>query len=241
MRRESRLNPPVPLRAAGRRALAALALGLLAWAPGRSLGAETNCAGGSAQPLTGAIKGNVSVPVGATCVINSAEIFGDVRVFWNGNISLYQTKIHGDFTAIGATAVRFNSLGKDLDGPRGSVTVDGDVTIKESHFAMTSGFGEATVIGKDLVLKRNRAAEKGVVFVMCPAAWCRPGSPVQVMGDVGIRWNQVPIEINNIHIGGDLNCRDNAGQVVAPPNDSPPSVDIAFRHATGQCAKLLRK
>ena len=240
MRRGSRLNSAVPPRAAGSLALAALLLGLLAWAPGLSLGAETNCAGGSAQPLTGAVKGNVSVPVGATCVISNAEIFGNVRVYWNASISLYQTIIHGDFMATGASGVRFNSLGEDPGGLRGSVTVDGDVTIKESHFTRTSGFGDATVIGKDLELKRNRAAEKGVVFVMCPVAWCRPSDPLQVMGDVGIKWNQIPIEINNIRIGGDLNCRDNA-RIVAPSNDSPPLVDITFRKATGQCAKLVSR
>lgn len=226
---------------AGRRFAAwlAVALGLLACLAPPSLAADIDCNGGRERPVTGTVDANVNVPVGADCVIDKAEIHGNVRVYWKGSIRIHHTTIHGDFAATGAAVVRFNSLGEYQGDASGKVIVDGDVVIKESHFIKTSGFGDSTFIGKDLTLKRNHAAEKGIVFVMCPAAWCSRGNPVRVMGDAGIRWNQVPIEINNFHVGGDLNCRDNAGRVAASPNSSPPRYDITFRKATGQCARLV--
>jgi len=219
----------------------ALALGLLASLAFPSLAADIDCSGGRERPVTGTIDANVNVPVGAECVIDKAEIQGNVRVYWKGSISIRQTTIHGDFSATGAAVVRFNSPGEHQGDVSGKVIVDGDVVIKESHFVKTSGFGDSTVIGKDLTLKRNHAAEKGVIFVMCPTGWCSRGNPVRVTGDVAIRWNHIPIEINNFHVGGDLNCRDNAGEVVASPNGSPPLYDITFRRATGQCARLVPK
>lgn len=209
--------------------------------PGFALGADIRCDGGRERPLTGNVSGNVTVPVGATCVIHKAEIFGNVRVYWNGSISISDTTIHGDFAATGAAVVRFNLSGEELGGLRGKVVVDGDVLIKEARFTQTSGFGGGTLIRQDLTLKRNRALEKGVVFVMCPENWCRKGEPLQVTGDVGIRWNQAPVEINNLHIGGDLNCRDNIGRIASPPNASAPVHDIRFRKATGQCAELAQR
>jgi hypothetical protein len=91
-------------------AVLACAAAVLVWVPAAAAGA-VECTGGTDDPLTGEIVGNVVVPAGASCRIDGCTFF-----------DLHGSTVHGN------VSVRGEQEGSFIDDS----TIDGNLTIEQS-------------------------------------------------------------------------------------------------------------
>lgn len=227
-------------------AAALCAAGLAACVSGAS--ADLVCANTTKDsPLTGSLKGNVTVPKNATCFMR-ADVTGDVTAHEGSKVYVLDgTKISGAFRAIGASVVRFNLD----DSPRvargggaavmAPISVGGNLVVKESHLIGESGIA-ATEVGGNLIIARN--SDGGGVAApaslgVCTPGFCRPELAVKVAKSVKIKQNHIAIAIANTSIGADLKCTSNDRMPVVMKAQAGASGNVAIKgRRSGQCEHM---
>lgn len=252
MRREFRM---AALRIATQRVLIRVggallcATGLAACVSGAS--ADLVCANTSREaPLTGSLKGNVTVPKNATCFMR-ADVAGDVTALEGSKVYVLEgTKISGAFRAIGASVVRFNldDAPRVARGGANSVTpaapapiqVGGNLVVKESRLIGESGIA-ATDVGGNLIIARN--SDGGGIAApaslgVCTPGFCRAELAVKVAKSVKIKQNHIAVAIANTSIGADLKCTSNDKvPVVMKQQGAAGNLAIKGRRS-GQCEHM---
>ena len=244
MRREFRMV--VVLRVLTRIGAAFLcATGLAACVSGAS--ADLVCANTSREaPLTGSLKGNLTVPKNATCFLR-ADVTGDVTAHEGSKVYVLEgSKISGAFRAIGASVVRFNMD----DAPRVArgganaapalIHVGGNLVVKESKLIGESGIA-ATDVGGNLIIARN--SDGGGIAApaslgVCTPGFCRAELAVKIAKSVKIKQNHISVAIANTSIGADLKCTSN-DQVPVVMKSQGATGNLAIKgRRTGQCEHM---
>ena len=182
---------------------------VLVWAPAAAAG-EVTCTGGSANPLTGKIVGNVVVPAGASCRIQGT-VTGNVTALTGAQVGIRVGSIvRGNYTCN-------NCLFADLHGS----TIGGNVVITGE----TDGsFIEGSTIKGNLQIDSSDA--DGDSFSIGTG---EPGAlPNKIGGNLSFTNNTGTSSIVSNAIAGYLGCQNNA-----PAPKSSGNTAESFR---GQCA-----
>ena len=154
---------------------------------------DINCTGtvGGGSVLT-TIKGNVTVPQGASCTLAFVNVSGNVQV-QNGGSLLISGYLEPSM--IGGNVQANNCFSTLLEG---NVTVQGNLQISNCSGPAANGFrGPGIVIGGNFKCQNNAGS--------CEA-WLG-----QISGDAQIQKNRgSPSDVSLNAIGGNLQCRNNA-------------------------------
>jgi hypothetical protein len=176
-----------------------------------ALGGDTKCT----ATLTGVIPGNVIVPPGATCILNNADVLGNVYVRPTGALWTQQNvKVRGN---IQADQPQWIGLGYPFGTPRN--TVGGNVQIKKTIFVPPP----ATVGAFNFICNTDVSGDVQIEESSKDAPWdigyshsCTAGTPTGpaafgniFRGDLQVYKNEQRVRIAQNEIAEDLQFFEN--------------------------------
>jgi hypothetical protein len=225
---------------------------LLVSAPRVLASANVSCNGTISNTSTG----DVAVPAGAVCRLNSVTVKGSVTVLQNGYLEASRSRISGDVSATNALSVFL----RDQSSVGGSLRATGTAQVfvygagiggsLADADAISAGYGHAQVCGTSIGGNLEVTDVGPDVLIGDPAADCtgnRVGgnlvltrnmtaSQLQVAGNnvggdlvVAENTGASPKTVQGNWGGGKLSCTGNASPFVGSPNGK-------FGGATGQCS-----
>jgi hypothetical protein len=180
-------------------------------AGGNTAWADTVCSGS----MTGAIAGNLVVPLGGSCILYQANVKGDVRVARNASLIVDGLE---EWSSIGGN-VQADQCASTL--LQGSVTVGGNV--QTQHCTGTNGFsGPGIKIRGDFQCQNNQGS--------CEATLGEVEGNVEVYNNGAAVAGDISLNV----VGGNLQCQ---GNTVAPTHTLGGNwVNASLQ---GQCAANL--
>ena len=178
---------------------------VLVWAPAAVAG-DLTCTGGSANPLTGKIDGNVVVPAGASCRIQGT-VTGNVTALTGAAVGIrVGSLVQGNYTCNSCTFA-------DLHGS----TITGNVVISGEA---EGSFIDGSTIKGDLRIESSNAGPESFSIGTFGAN--------EIRGNLSFNNNTGPSSIVNNTIKGNLTCQNNAPAPVTGGNTA--------KSMLGQCA-----